>query len=661
MKKLLSIVICYTLYHTALGQEFVRDFGVIAKEDLEFKTYKADTEAEAVVLFDIGKSYFTEGNVNAFDIVFERHVRIKVLSPAGVRWADESIPFYRESVNIEVIKDLEGLTYNFENGRLTKTFLDPLQAYDEKVNENWTVKKFAMPDVREGSIIEYRYKLITPYKFNLQDWKFQLKIPVLYSRYEVTLNPFYEYIYILKGAGKFDEHSTKISTGTKIFSGATYKEITHFFGMKNIPAFRDEEFITTEEDYMMKLDFQLAAFNQLSGAKIEVMSTWPKLISDMLKHEDFGKFINKAVRAAAKDINIQPNLAALPPSERAEAIINYVKFNFTWNGYYSKYARKSVKELLLEKTGSAADLNLLMVALLKANGIDAEPVILSTRDHGKIATDYPFSHFFNYVIAIVTIDDKPILADATEAFAPFDNVPIRCINEKGLIIKEGAVNWVQLASNQASSLVENFELHFTEKKDSVICKVEMTGHGYDGLNLRKRTENKKEKIVDLVAESQLEFGDSLFTNNFQETASPFQVGFHAKTSADRINNKLYLSPFLKEPVGENPLKAKKRTFPIDMVYARRRVYTSKIEIPEGYSLEYAPEPITISNVLFSIDYKVRNEQNYVIVTGIFDLKSSVYRPEHYAALKEAYNKVVDTFNKKLVFAPIGLETGAEGD
>lgn len=642
------------------AQEFLRDFGTISKEDLDYAQFEADPDAEAVVLFDVGKSHFVSGNVNAFDIEFERHIRIKVLNSAGVRWADENIPYYRESVNMELIKDLEGFTYNFENGKLTKTALDPKLAYDEKVNENWTLKKFAMPDVREGSIIEYRYKLVTPYKFNLRDWDFQHKIPTLYSQYQVSITPFYEYVYILKGAGKFHEQKSYVEKGVaKQYGGATYNEITHFFSMKNIPAFRDEEFITSEEDYMIQLDFQLATVQHLSGAKIDVISTWPKMISTLVKHEDFGKFINKASKAT-KSLYIGSGLEGMPERERAKAIIDYVKLNYNWNGYYGKYSRKSVKELLTEKTGSVADLNLFMIGLLKAYGLNAEPVILSTRDHGKIPVDYPFDHFFNYVVAMIIIDGKPFLADATEVFIPFDNIPTRCINDKGLIVKDDGVNWVVLASNQISYLNESFSISFSENRDSLICKVGISGNGYDGLNLRKKTEDKEDRIMDMISESKLEYEDSVATRNFEDTSKPYMVSFQAKTRAEHINEKLYISPFLNEPVSENPLKAKKRTFPIDIVYAKRRIYSSEIKIPEGYVLEFAPETLMVSNTLFSIDYKVTQTDTAITVVGVFDLKSPVYKPEHYASLKEAYNKVVKAFNQKLVLAPATAVSSSAG-
>ncbi len=82
--------------------------------------------------------------------------------------------------------------------------MDNSTIFEEKVNDHWRVKKFALPDVKEGSVIEYKYKIISPYFFNLHDWDFQQRIPVIYSEYTTAMIPFYEYTYIFQGASKFD-------------------------------------------------------------------------------------------------------------------------------------------------------------------------------------------------------------------------------------------------------------------------------------------------------------------------------------------------------------------------------------------------------------------------------------------------------------------------
>ncbi len=79
-----------------------------------------DKDAEAVVLFNIGKSRF-EQTENFFDIVFERTTRIKILSEAGMKWAEVKIPYAKEENTYEQVYDIEAVSYNLENNLIFPT------------------------------------------------------------------------------------------------------------------------------------------------------------------------------------------------------------------------------------------------------------------------------------------------------------------------------------------------------------------------------------------------------------------------------------------------------------------------------------------------------------------------------------------------------------
>src|SRR5512133_3544353 len=194
----MKTILCFLLLLLCLlseSQVVPDEFGNIKPEYLSMKSYLPDEQAEAVVLYDFGKTYFTESDYG-FRITFERTTKIKILKKAGIDFASIEVPYYVENTQMETVYDIEGYTFSFENGALNKTKLDPKAAFDEKVNDHWMVKKWAMPDVKEGSVIEYKYKVLSPYFVNLRDWEFQSRIPTIYSEYTVCMIPFYEYSYI---------------------------------------------------------------------------------------------------------------------------------------------------------------------------------------------------------------------------------------------------------------------------------------------------------------------------------------------------------------------------------------------------------------------------------------------------------------------------------
>src|SRR3972149_4079874 len=180
------LTILVSFQFTVFPQNYKLEFGQITNEEIQMEYYPKDKDVGAVVICDLGKSYFVGNADGGYNVVFEKRSKIKIFNKAGLPWAEVEIPFYREGNIYEIIYDLEAITWNFDNGILSKALLDVKNTYDEKLNEYWMVKKFALPNVKEGSVIEYRYKLETPYKFNFRDWEFQLGIPVMYSEYIVS-------------------------------------------------------------------------------------------------------------------------------------------------------------------------------------------------------------------------------------------------------------------------------------------------------------------------------------------------------------------------------------------------------------------------------------------------------------------------------------------
>lgn len=318
MKRELIIICCLiSLMQTTVAQNYVHEFGKFSNEEFQLQKYAKDPSAEAVVIYDIGKSYFTQDD-EGFKVVFERIMKIKIFNKAGLKWGQISIPYYREGNKIEEILDLQGNTYNFENGQVRKSSLDPKNAYSEKINERWYDRKFAMPDVKEGSVIEVSYKIKSPYLFNFRNWKFQNKIPVIYSEYTALMIPFYEYINILQGAGKFDSFkSYETSSSSSPLGAISYKDVAYCYVMKELPAFKDESFISSADDYIVKLDFQLSVIHHPDGATVPVMTTWPKLNQDMIDNDSFGKYVNGS-KKRSKEITDTMQTASKPSLEKGK-------------------------------------------------------------------------------------------------------------------------------------------------------------------------------------------------------------------------------------------------------------------------------------------------------------------------------------------------------
>ena len=180
-------------------------FGKISAED--FKTiYTIDSNAHAVVIADIGSSEITGNLKGWFSIEFRHFKRIHILKENAFDLADVEIMLYTEGNNEEELRTIKAHTYNFENGKIIETKLDPKKSvYTTPVDKNHLAKKFTLPAVKAGSIIEYEYTINSDFIFNMHPWTFQGDHPCLWSEYNVSMPEFYYYVQMAQD--KCHQHS----------------------------------------------------------------------------------------------------------------------------------------------------------------------------------------------------------------------------------------------------------------------------------------------------------------------------------------------------------------------------------------------------------------------------------------------------------------------
>ncbi len=652
MKRIVTLAAIMLTMPPAVSGQTAPQYGKVTLDEMTMKSYTPDKTCEAVVLYDIGKSYFTVTD-EGFRLVFERKTRIKIFAKSGFRWAEIEIPFYYEGDIIEKVSDIEASSYNIENGLIKQTRLDLKQVFEEKTSEYWRQKKLAIPNVKEGTVIEYKYTITSPYMFNLHDWKFQHSIPVKYSEYIVKVTPFYDYIYVMTGQQYLSVKESYVDKGLqKRLGSIEYQDMVYRFVMETVPAFTDESFITSVNDCIFQIDFQLSRINRPDGSKVDVISTWPKLINDLLKDSDFGSYAKSAEKAAAEYISPQA-MAGKSHMEKFELLVNTVKAGFSWNGQYSYFARKSLKEFMKEKTGNTANINLFLAGLLNAAGFEAYPVIISTRDHGKIKSDYPFAHFFNDVIVLVTVDGKHILTDATQALCPFNTIPPWCINEKGLVVKKGAEDWVMLTNDQLSTQWHNFIIKIAPDGNSIKGHYKLSSSHYDAFTQRKEYQDDTEKVSAHFVEKGYTGVDSVKIQNFEDPLKNYNIMADLSYMTEIAGDKIYFSPFMLEAPKENPLKQATRLYPVDMNYLKSCLYGATISIPEGYGFDYVPADYTLKNNFVDVDYSAQKlGENILSITAHYEFKKSVYEPGDYDNLRYTLNEAIKKLNEKIVLKKI---------
>ncbi|GAB3530430.1 hypothetical protein GCM10027443_11010 [Pontibacter brevis] len=610
-------------------------FGKIDEAELAMRTYDKDTSAAAVILSDYG---YTSFNLTGeLQVVTQRHMRIKILKKSGYDWANISVPYYMNGSTKDRVGSIKGFTYNLENGKIQKEKLDSKTVFDEQRNEYWHLKKFTMPNVKEGSVIDVSYVIMSDRVYNMREWEFQTTIPTVWSEYRASIPQYFDYKFQMQGYHPLHKNDKQNQGGNQIVNNA------YVWVMKDVPALKEEKYITTLGDYQSKIEFELQQVN-IPGRGAEVMTgNWSKVTDDLLSSSSFGTQLNRS--GFYKDDLAAISAKHKEPEEQMRAIYELVQSRMKWNQHYGVYTSNPIRKAYDLRQGSAAEINLLLTSMLLEAGLDAGPVLVSTREHGRVVTSYsPMINKFNYVIAHVNVGGKEYLLDATDPLLPVGMLPFRCLNGSGRLIKKNDQRWVELSAN--TTYTRLFDATITISPQGEITG---TGHesagGYKALYMRKEILDEGEsKFAESLAK---EVGDFKISKpqikNLRDVNKALDITYNISAGGSgQANHIIYLNPMLGQAEEENPFKLEKRLYPVDFGTPIDETYICRITIPEGYELDEIPKGLIVNLPEKSgrFMYVVQQEGNTLQVLSKVSISKPMFSAPEYAGLKEFYNQII---------------------
>jgi hypothetical protein len=624
---------------------------------LKMTKYTKDTSAEAVVLSDFGNA-----TIYQFHDFFMVRKKIKILSEAGLSNGTFSLPLYSNGREFESITFLEAATYNLEDGKVVTTPLNKNTIYEENFSNFLVIKKIAMPNVKVGSVIYISYTIKSP-NTSYIDWSFQQKIPVAISAFTLSTPPAYHYMSIMQNMDslKLIRFSSEDNLERGKYFDKAYNGIMHSYIYKEVPAFKDEAFVPCRGDYLTKIGFQLSKMggDKMFGTSyVTFMTSWQQFTAKLLlDFNAFGGYLYSKGNYLEKTSK-QLNINGKPQAERIKTIVNYVKTNYKWNGYFSYFADREMNGFIKDKTGNSADINLFLTAMLLEAGIPAKPVLISTHEHGKIKSNFPFFDAFNDVVCYVKTDSLTFLLDATEPTLPYYALPPECTNSFGYVVQKDDSSWVDLKPQMTAGIMENLVIKPNPNSDSIICKFNIKASGYSGYKWRKNWNEGYDKFSDQLVKSKgMDLQDSIKIFSLDKPEEPFSVIFSAacplisqKTDSAEIGRMIF-SPFLSEPILDNPLKMPDRKYPVDMEYPHDFKYNSIVVIPAGYKLTEKPAEATYStpNNNASYSYKVKQISESVIqFTSDLSFNVAVFQPSDYKDLKKLYDLAIKKCKEPII-------------
>lgn len=665
---ILNLIIVLAVTLNSFSQKY--ELGKVTLEELNEKVHPKDSSAVAAFLFKKGDVKFEYSQGNGFEMVTTIKAKIKIYKKEGYEWANHQQRIYvggnsKESVNYD-----NAITYNVVDGKIEKTKLKSEGVFTEKINKFWNRKKITFPNVKEGSIVEFECVVRSSLFGTIDKWDFQTSIPVNYCEYKTMVPEYYVYNPIQKGY-VFPTVTTEQNTRTITFTNKerseglsttttfsqdqfSYNETKTLFISHDVPALKDEAFVNNIDNYTSSITYELSMLRFPNEPYKNFSMDWESVTKTIYESENFGAELNKTgyfesdIDLLIQDVSSQ--------EERIVMIYNFVKSKVKWNEYYGYFCDDGVRKAYKDMIGNSAEINLMLVAMLRYAKVEANPILVSTRSNG--IPMFANRTAFNYVIAGVEIGDGVVLLDATDQNALPNVLPIRALNWNGRMIrKNGSSTEIDLMPKTVSNDVVN--LMATISKDAVLeGKVKEQYFDYNAFIHRDKYANlAKDNYIELLEKRY----DALEVNEYdvigiKELGKPVAETYSFKHSnvVEVIGDKMYFSPMLFFALKENPFKQEKREYPVDFSFPTEDRYLFNITIPDGYVVESLPKSVSIpmSDNLVVFKCLVANTDNKIQVSVTFDVNSPIIPPDYYDELKAVFSEIVKVENEKIVLKKI---------
>lgn len=646
MKQTLQFVIALSFILSYSQSDYNSESYRVTLPDIKNLTFEKDSTANAFVIYESGNSYVSNSD---YKLRSEIKHKIKILDKEGFDSGTVSIYLYENDRDFEKVDDIVGTTYNFIDGEVVKTQLQEKDIYKEKYNDNYTIVKFTLPNLQPGSVITYSYKLISPFMGKYKGWDFQGHIPKLYSEYRTSIPGFWLYHIKLVGAQKLAVNTYEIKKDcVQLYSGASADCSVSVYAMKDIPAFIEEDYMTTESNYLARIEYELETFRAPDGRINHYTQEWKDVDDEFRTRKEIGRQLKKDVDAegllGSKLFQQDNNL------DKLKAIYQFVQQNYTWNKDYKIFTDVSVKDLIKEKTGNVSSINILLHNLLNECGISAKPVLLSTRNNGFPTTIFPVINDFNYLLVQAELDNKTYLLDATDKFLSFGQIPFRCLNQTARLMDfENGSEWIAIEPEKSNIFyIANLRVDDT---GNIVGDIKSRRTGHHALNRRKAYfSNKNGYLEDLE-----NMNDAILVSDFEVSTqnhydTNFEESYNVTYTSNGSSSNIYLNPFFVKFFEQNPFRLQERSYPIDFGFEDSYLFSLNLKLNADYEVLETPKDFNLEmpNNTGQLFFSTKNIGDLITLNFRLSFNEAIYPPEYYESLKEFMNHVVNIQTKSLI-------------
>lgn len=659
MRRIVLFLSLVLIAISSLALEKNTKMGKPTMEELTMTTYAPEPEAKAVILYRGAKVYYTYNKSKGFVLNTHHIVRIKVLKPEGADLADVGISYYspESSLYRDVISEVKGAAYNLENGKTVVSKLSSDLKNRERVDKNHSIIKFSIPNVKEGTVFEYSYHHASDFFWDIDTWYAQQPVPVFYTDYEVETPEWFGFhteqigLYKLPWERSYGEF-TILGPGGIIFCTSNILKIHG----DTLPSIKDDSHIWCIRDYCTKVTNELS-FIQIPGEyRKNFAQTWDDVLRQLMDDDDFGGRLQLANPLKAEQEAAAADLQNMSVEEKTDFLRNLLMSRIKWNGRNGIYGLPA-KRITPEESHNSATLNFALLSMLRDAGIRAYPVLLRSRNSGRIPYSYPSIQALNAtVLMVMTSDTTHFYTDAASAQDgyPLMQLPANLMPDRALAVyaKETS-EWVNLQEIPSNTrIITNIRAEITDEG-------ELRGHvanmrsGAEAAHFRmacKQQNDSADYSQRLATKRNCEI-DGWTTSNLDGAGPQVVEEFDFSQPLTPSDTRIYFNPFLFCDYS-SPFKEEKRVLPIEYGPSTQERMILTLHYPEGYEVEECPQSCNLKMPDGKIQMTLMAQNNpatrIVNINLTYKRTALFYPADAYEVLRSYWSQVEQIVGKMLV-------------
>lgn len=620
-------------------------FGNIPEEEFSRSDYEAHPYYFLLKETSVRFEQRTGGIVALIDYL----VRIRVNSDDPIRVTEAAlvgIPYYF-SENMESVFNLEGYTHS-EDG--TRNYFSGDDATVVDLNSRYKILEFQMPNVAQGSVIEYKYTLVRRYIEELPDFQISHRVPVREAVIYLKNEDYMRY-HVVEENIVFDLNYTEARVDTSsipmVFTFERPDPVfIQIWRSTNVPAADASAYVSSSDDIRGKLKFQISEFG-IPRQPLE--NSWDFVAAQIQKSVNPFKTLGSNSAFLSLGDSLYRDIKSL--NERIDSLFRYVNSRVEFNGSGAVFAEGNLSHVMEGEPSNQAEINMVLLALLKGAGIESNPLYISGRDFGRINKSFPSLYQFNRMLVVARGEEGEWrFMDASYSHSLPDLIPVESYNEQGMILSENDYRWVEIAPDRSIFDLQ-IDLNAELSEDgSLFGELKAYTRGYPSRTIRRDLsvgrpydEIVKELFFESYPDAVIKTA-SVRVDELNRDLSEIHAEFFIPDYSATFTEGIEFRPMVVGYLFRNPFESAERRVPITLDAPESLSINYTIILPEGYRFETAGETRTTSlrGAELVEEYLLFNNR----IEYLFDIEISrkEFPAEAYAQLRRMYERWVSLSN-----------------